>query len=69
MARKKVITVSFKVTMTLPQGANIKDAQEFIRNGIHSEVGAVDHHSNYMSNLDRDTVKVALMSSHTDYMV
>ncbi len=68
MARKKVITVSFKVTMTLPQGANIKEAQDFTREAIHSNVGAVNK-DNYMSELNRDTVKVALMSSNTEYMV
>lgn len=67
MTAKKQITASFLVTVVLPQGANIKLGQDYVREAVKSHCGGYDK-SDTMAKLDRESVKVALHSTTTQFM-
>jgi hypothetical protein len=68
MAQKKIITATFSVTVTLPEGANVKLGQDYVREAIKSHCGGCDP-LDVMFKLNRDLVKVALDSTTTKYKV
>ena len=59
--QRRKVQVSFRVTMDLPPGVNIKDAQNFVRNSIRGT------DMNYAHKPDGESVKVALLGQVITY--
>jgi hypothetical protein len=66
MAQKKIITATYSVTVTLPEGAHVRLGQDYVREAVKSHCGGCDP-LDVMFKLDRDSVKVALDSTTTNY--
>ncbi len=62
--RKKKTTVKYQVTFVLPAGANLQQAQQFIRDAITAQESVG---TNNMNNLDMETLRVALLKKEVEY--
>jgi len=62
--RRKTVTAVFQVTIRVPPGANMQDAQEYIRQAVN---GYGVEQSDPFFNIQPEHTKVFLKSQHVDY--
>jgi hypothetical protein len=57
--------VEFRVSFTLPPGATVARAKEFVESAVRAEVGICHPSEDPMHELDRDSVTVTRILKHT----
>lgn len=66
MARHKVTTIVFRVTIEAPRGSTKQQCEGYVRAAVQSHCGGLDP-ADPMFELNRDCVRVSLMESHDYY--
>jgi hypothetical protein len=66
MGRKSQTTVTFKVRMTLPEGATLPEAHQFVKTALICAPGGLAPEDS-MFDLDRESVAVSLLEKVTKY--
>ncbi len=66
MAKKRVMTAVFNVTVTLPPGCNLKDMNDYVREAVKVHCATTDPDGPVFA-IDPVTVKVSLLRTTTEY--
>lgn len=65
--RKQTVVCKFQVTLKVPAGATILQAQNYIRDAIKTQCGALEFGVNPMFDLDPAEVTVSLIAKEVKY--
>lgn len=66
MARKKTTTAVFRVNIKVPDGANMQDCENYIREAVQTFCSGMDP-DHPIFNLDASLVRVSLMERHDHF--